>query len=146
MFIIQDPTVCVHTAFNLHLQKNSILKFIFNLSKEKNTLFHTRNIGFHDYWISFKRVPTWAVLAKTDSDMHVRNLLVNNVSCLAVRLNMFPSSSVCWLLGSIPHGICSGPISQLKHDPDTHLNSNMGGLGQKTLVHQQSWFGTPTVN
>ncbi len=44
---------------------------------------------------------------------------------------------------TLPHGIHSGLFfNQLKHDPNTHLISNMGGLGQRPTVHQSSWSVT----
>jgi hypothetical protein len=37
------------------------------------------------------------------------------------------------------------PFPQLKHDPDTHLISNMSKLGHRPAVHPYSWFGTAVV-
>jgi hypothetical protein len=57
-----------------------------------------------------------------------------HVSCLlSLCLNTFPPSLVWRVSGCLPHGVRSDPSSQLKHDSNTHLISNMTGLGQRPI-------------
>ncbi len=62
-----------------------------------------------------------------------------------VCLNTFPPGLVWWLLGHVFYGIRSRPFPQLRHDPNTHLLSNMGGLGQKPAVPDFQ-IGTSTLS
>jgi hypothetical protein len=132
------------SRINAHLQKLRHVVY-FNRQKEKiYTLLyigHNRKHGLLDFIL--KRCPLQACQLKRRR----HECPVSQGTCLMsiapYVLNMF---SPCLVVSAARHiGFALAPFSQLQHEPNTHLISNMNGLRHRPIVHLHSWFGTGRI-